>query len=160
MTRIACVLMVAVAGLSAASACHSPYKRVGGGCFYFSGNIKRNWFGARDYCKSLEQGGSLAIVDDCSLMRPLWNHILFTYGKSSHWLGASDMHHEGSWTWVDGSPVAMGMPFWSFNEPNNDGQEHCLEFWSAGNGYFNDGQCSRVESFICQAPRSKNSWSR
>ena len=118
-------------------------------------------FGAQEYCKSLIQGGSLAIVDDCNLMRPLWNHIVLTYGKSEHWLGALDRHHEGSWIWVDGSTVTMGMPFWAFDQPDNfRGQENCLEFSHTKSGYFNDQQCSREVSFVCQAPMSRKSWPR
>ncbi|XP_050707741.1 perlucin-like, partial [Eriocheir sinensis] len=82
-------------------------------------------------------------------------------GKSEHWLGASDRRHEGSWTWMDGSTVTMGMPFWAFDQPDNfRGQEHCLEFSHTKSGYFNDQQCSREVSFVCQAPMSIISWPR
>ena len=29
------------------------------------------------------------------------------------WIGADDVITEGTFQWIDGSPVAMGAPFWS-----------------------------------------------
>lgn len=94
--------------------------------------------------------GDLAVVDDCYLMQQLWNHILETYGKISHWLGATDQHHEGTWVWVDGTPVAMGTPFWPYYQPDIDNEDqHCLQFHASWNGYFDDTNCTLSYPFVC-----------
>ena len=30
-------------------------------------------------------------------------------------IGATDEAIEGQWVWIDGTPVAMGSPFWGYN---------------------------------------------
>ena len=34
------------------------------------------------------------------------------YDGVDYWVGGSDILVEGAWQWIDGSPVAMGAPFW------------------------------------------------
>jgi len=34
------------------------------------------------------------------------------YGN--YWIGATDIAEEGSWYWLDSSPVAMEVPFWHY----------------------------------------------
>lgn len=74
-------------------------------------------------------------------------------GSVTHWIGATDVHAEALWIWVDGTPVAMGTPFWAPTEPNNwHGTEDCLSILSNtySAGYFNDYTCSLEFFFICE----------
>ena len=64
------------------------------------------------------------------------------------WIGGNDLAHEGSWVWVDGTPVS-GYVSWAPGEPNNAGNnEDCLQL--RGDGYWNDAKCSRAMPSICE----------
>ena len=66
----------------------------------------------------------------------------------SVWIGGNDRAHEGSWVWVDGTPVS-GYVSWVSGEPNNSGDnEDCLQL--RGDGYWNDARCSRSMLSICE----------
>ena len=52
--------------------CPPPFIRVAGGCYDFQ-NVSVTWSEARVSCQEI--GGDLAIVDDCTAMAPIINHI-------------------------------------------------------------------------------------
>nr|AAP03438.1 dendritic cell-specific ICAM-3 grabbing non-integrin 2 [Chlorocebus aethiops] len=64
------------------------------------------------------------------------------------WMGLSDLNHEGTWQWVDGSPLLPSFKqYWNKGEPNNIGEEDCAEF--SGNGW-NDDKCNLAKFWICK----------
>uniref|UniRef100_A0A8C5XTA2 C-type lectin domain-containing protein n=1 Tax=Microcebus murinus TaxID=30608 RepID=A0A8C5XTA2_MICMU len=64
------------------------------------------------------------------------------------WIGMSDMTQEGSWQWVDGSPLPPSFTkHWNSGEPNNIGEEDCVELFSKG---WNDSQCNHAKFWICK----------
>uniref|UniRef100_A0A8I3ZZI6 CD209 molecule n=1 Tax=Callithrix jacchus TaxID=9483 RepID=A0A8I3ZZI6_CALJA len=64
------------------------------------------------------------------------------------WMGLSDLKQEGTWQWVDGSPLSPSLRrYWNQGEPNNIGEEDCAEF--NGNGW-NDDRCSAAKFWICK----------
>lgn len=64
------------------------------------------------------------------------------------WLGGFDTEQEGSWVWVSGRPVPASLK-WNDNEPNNKGNEDCLE-GVHGTRQFNDRACSAKFHFVCE----------
>ena len=68
-------------------------------------------------------------------------------GINDMWIGANDMHREGTMVWVsDKTYVSKGFSNWPPGEPNNGGQ-----LWlSYGYYKWNDGDCSRKFGFICK----------
>lgn len=74
----------------------------------FLGNI--GWHEAKRKCESM--GGYLAIVGSREE-----DEFLASLSRSHVWIGASDEQEEGSWTWLDGTPVEYAN--WDSDEPNN-----------------------------------------
>jgi len=79
--------------------------------------------------------------------------------RTAMWIGATDVGHEGKWTWVDGTPVVDGN--WNRNEPNNgDGKypENCAaaNYRSSSSrwyyGKWSDKRCDYKNSFACEIP--------
>ena len=64
-------------------------------------------------------------------------------------MGAQDNLVEGTFWWTDGSPLASDDPAWNSDEPNNMGDEDCvnLDLWRGG---LNDENCETPMPFICQ----------
>jgi len=60
-------------------------------------------------------------------------------GGESYWIGLSDARTEGTFEWLDGSPVTFTK--WNVGEPNDWGSnEDCAEINAAGG--MNDNNCS------------------
>ena len=68
------------------------------------------------------------------------------------WIGANDMHREGTMVWVsDTTNVSKGFSNWFPGEPNNSGRsEHCVHIWSVQGYKWNDADCSKKIGFICK----------
>ncbi|MBN3313165.1 CLC4M protein, partial [Atractosteus spatula] len=67
--------------------------------------------------------------------------------SSNHRLGLSDSGSEGSWKWVDGTPVDMSDKYWNAGEPNNVVNEDCGELKKSK---LNDTPCSINNPWICE----------
>lgn len=59
-------------------------------------------------------------------------------------IGGSDVDHEGTWTWIDGS--AFQFSNWGEDEPSGDNTENCLEMVGTKNGTWNDVPCDASHS--------------
>ena len=72
------------------------------------------------------------------------------------WLGGTDAAIEGTWTWPDGDafwadgPVSGRYSAWAVGEPNNSGNEDCLQLQATG--MWNDQECLRENAFACRKP--------
>ncbi|KAH0518439.1 CD209 antigen-like protein B [Microtus ochrogaster] len=68
--------------------------------------------------------------------------------KGATWMGLSDLKKEGSWLRVDDSLLSSRFQkYWNRGEPNNIGEEDCVEF--AGDGW-NDSKCDLQKFWICK----------
>jgi cysteine-rich repeat protein len=67
-------------------------------------------------------------------------------GTAGHWIGLADIDVEGRYDWVTGDPS----PYRHFTdgEPNNDGNEDCIE--TSPQGLWNDNKCSATKSALCE----------
>lgn len=94
------------------------------------------WDGARNYFQNL--GGDLAIINDAVENQELFDFTTLT--TSEAYFGLSDAAQEGTWTWVDGSPLDYSN-WGTGNEPNGGTYENYGMFYTSAypNGEWNDG---------------------
>ncbi|XP_002761722.3 CD209 antigen [Callithrix jacchus] len=114
-----------------------------GNCYFIS-NSQRNWPNSVTACQ--EVGAQLVIIKSDEEQ----NFLQLQSSRSNRlaWMGLSDLKQEGTWQWVDGSPLSPSLRrYWNQGEPNNIGEEDCAEF--NGNGW-NDDRCSAAKFWICK----------
>uniref|UniRef100_A0A8B9SEX7 C-type lectin domain-containing protein n=1 Tax=Apteryx owenii TaxID=8824 RepID=A0A8B9SEX7_APTOW len=109
---------------------------------YFLSTVQKTWQDAKLFCDSY--GSHLAIINSEQENKFLANQIM----DRQFWLGLTDMHKEGDWQWVDGSPLSL--KFWNAGEPNNVGHEgeDCATLY--GSGRWNDITCFDTKTWICE----------
>lgn len=109
------------------------------------------WKEAKAYCESI--GGTLAMPKTKEQNENIIN-IAKAYNINGLWLGGTDEGHEGTWTWLDETPIEYAN--WNTGEPNNmGGNEHYLETYTSGDtaGKWNDladDNISGISGFICE----------
>uniref|UniRef100_A0A8C7H357 CD209 antigen-like protein E n=1 Tax=Oncorhynchus kisutch TaxID=8019 RepID=A0A8C7H357_ONCKI len=80
-------------------------------CWYFVSSERKTWSESRQDC--VERGADLVIVNSREKQR-----FLFALNKRA-WIGLTDRETEGSWKWVDGTPLITR--YWTIDQPNNGG---------------------------------------
>uniref|UniRef100_A0A2K5JWY7 C-type lectin domain-containing protein n=1 Tax=Colobus angolensis palliatus TaxID=336983 RepID=A0A2K5JWY7_COLAP len=114
-----------------------------GNCYFIS-NSQRNWHDSITACQ--EMGAQLVVIKSAEEQ----NFLQLQSSRSNRftWMGLSDLNQEGTWQWVDGSPLLPSFKqYWNKGEPNNIGEEDCAEF--SGNGW-NDDKCNLAKFWICK----------
>ncbi|XP_018006915.1 C-type mannose receptor 2-like [Hyalella azteca] len=124
--------------------CQHPFVLVGTQCVHIITTGLYTWHEARTHCGLV--GGDLIVLDDCDQYQKV-SLYLDEQGYSHYWIGGSDEAEEGQWRWVDGSPMTMGLPYWGqayagTQEPDNPGQQNCLELNCAWMYRFSSAWCS------------------
>ena len=57
-----------------------------------------------------------------------------SFWAERHWIGLNDLNEEMYYEWDDGSDVTFTVWYW--NEPNNSGEEDCVEvYYNVSQGY-------------------------
>ncbi|XP_069335353.1 CD209 antigen-like isoform X2 [Eulemur rufifrons] len=121
-----------------------------GNCYFFSYS-QRNWHDSITACRDV--GAQLVVVKGEEEQNFL--QLQSSRRKRFSWIGMSDLTHEGTWQWVDGSPLPPSLTkHWNSGEPNNIGEEDCVEIFSQG---WNDHRCDIAKFWICK--RSAASYS-
>ncbi|XP_039107530.1 CD209 antigen isoform X2 [Hyaena hyaena] len=115
-----------------------------GSCYFFS-QTQNIWKESITACQSMR--AQLVIINSTEEQKFLkaWN----SKNNQRVWIGLSDHHNEGSWRWLDNTPLQLS--FWKEGEPNNHGDEDCVELYSDG---WNDNRCSTENFWICKKPSS------
>uniref|UniRef100_H0XUL8 C-type lectin domain-containing protein n=2 Tax=Otolemur garnettii TaxID=30611 RepID=H0XUL8_OTOGA len=114
-----------------------------GNCYFFS-KIQRNWHDSMTACQ--EVGAQLVVIKSTEEQDFL--QLQTSESKHFSWMGLSDLTHEGTWQWVDGSPLQSSfMNYWDKGEPNNIREEDCVEFGSQG---WNDLGCHHLRFWNCK----------
>ncbi|CAO2630909.1 CD209 antigen-like protein B [Lemmus lemmus] len=113
-----------------------------GNC-YFVSKYQKNWNSAVKACQEVE--AQLVIIksdEEQSFLQQT------AKAKGATWMGLSDLKNENTWLWVDDSPLSSRFQkYWNRGEPNNIGEEDCVEF--AGDGW-NDSKCDLQKFWICK----------
>uniref|UniRef100_A0A8C8U9G7 CD209b antigen n=1 Tax=Peromyscus maniculatus bairdii TaxID=230844 RepID=A0A8C8U9G7_PERMB len=113
-----------------------------GNCYFFS-KSQRNWNNAVKACQEVE--AQLVIIQSDEEQTFLQQT---SKAKGTTWMGLSDLKKEATWLWVDGSPLSSRFQkYWNRGEPNNIGEEDCVEF--SGDGW-NDSKCEQQKFWICK----------
>ncbi|XP_051749100.1 uncharacterized protein LOC127512338 [Ctenopharyngodon idella] len=88
--------------------------------FFSTSSVSKSWSESRQYCR--DHGGDLAIIDTEEKQRHISSFI-----TEPVWIGLTDIENEGTWKWVDNSPLNRG--FWFTGEPNSfhGTNEDCVE---------------------------------
>ncbi|KAL1772948.1 Cd209f [Sigmodon hispidus] len=113
-----------------------------GSCYLFSRTLG-SWEASASSCQDL--GAHLVVINSVEEQRFLkyWN----VRKNQRSWIGLSDHMLEGSWQWVDETPLRLS--FWKEGEPNNDGDEDCVELFMDD---WNDNKCTEQNFWVCELP--------
>ncbi len=127
-------------------ACPCPVRVYGGHAYEFCTQVGK-WTVARDACAA-HGGYHLVIVTDDAENQ--WvTATAATFSGDPWWLGASDRDKEGTFVWVDGSPV--GFAPWDNGEPNDQWwSEDCVGLLIDQGGDWNDEDCDSFSNFVCE----------
>ncbi|KAK9542028.1 hypothetical protein VZT92_002030 [Zoarces viviparus] len=102
-----------------------------------------SWEEGRKDCR--DKGADLVIIDSLQEQKFL-SSIIETRPS---WIGLSDRDDEGTWKWVDGTPLTEA--YWDLGEPNNGGED-CVVLRVDRNaeGNWNDVPCDYSLHWICE----------
>ncbi|XP_023806801.1 C-type lectin domain family 17, member A-like isoform X1 [Oryzias latipes] len=125
--------------------CPAGWIRFGSSCYFFSVESK-SWDEARKSCKARQ--ADLVVINTNDEKT-----FLVAFRDKPVWIGLTDKAEEGTWKWVDGSP--LNLKFWGKNQPDSDGggkihgEEDCAEIRETL-GYWNDLACGTSLRWICE----------
>ncbi|XP_063084371.1 CD209 antigen-like protein E isoform X1 [Cavia porcellus] len=113
-----------------------------GSCYLFSRTLG-SWDSSVSSCQAM--GAHLVIINSVAEQRFLsyWD-IRKNYLT---WIGLSDQNKEGSWNWVDNTPLQLS--FWKDGEPHNNGNEGCVQL---AENTWSDNRCTAQNFWICEKP--------
>ncbi|KAL3066795.1 hypothetical protein OYC64_016695 [Pagothenia borchgrevinki] len=108
---------------------------------YTISSIRKNWQESRDDC--LQKGADLVIVNS----REEENFL--SQFHETMWIGLTDLETEGTWKWVDGTP--MTERYWGPGEPNGRTSENCgdIKQYDLGKRW-NDANCNIKVCWTCE----------
>jgi cysteine-rich repeat protein len=110
------------------------------GACYRRDETSSAWDAARDRCAA--RGQRLASFAD----RASWDRVEAARlrDRPNVWIGLEDRSTEGDWRWSD--ETRAGFFVWADGEPNNAGEEDCVEAGSV----WNDLGCAQERPALCQ----------
>ncbi|KAM6954794.1 uncharacterized protein PEZ65_023402 [Lycodopsis pacificus] len=128
--------------------CPEGWRRFNSSCYLLS-TRSGSWEESRKDCR--DKGADLVIID--SLQE---QEFLSSVVTRRSWIGLSDRDDEGTWKWVDGTPLTEA--YWGLDEPNNgggdprSGEEDCAEIVVGRNAEinWNDLRCDNSRHWICE----------
>ncbi|XP_008284332.1 CD209 antigen-like protein C isoform X2 [Stegastes partitus] len=124
-------------------ACPQGWRQLGSSCYYVSSQ-RRNWDGSRQDC--LRRDADLVVINSRQEQDFLAGFAM------AAWVGMTDRQEEGSWIWVDGTPVDKDGLLWAPGQPDDAyGGEDCgdlraMEMFVG----LNDFNCSARVRWICE----------
>ena len=113
------------------------------GHHYYCSNDPAMWTDAQATC--VANGGYLAVINSAAENTLIANFL----STQSAYIGLSDHTNEGTFTWVDGSPLTYTN--WYTDQPNNyNGAQHYVEMLS--NGQWNDQYAKVALEYVMEIP--------
>lgn len=125
--------------------CQAGWKKFDLSC-YFVSTARKNWTISRQDC--ITKGADLVVID--SREEQIFVSQLLK-AEQNAWIGLTDSLEEGTWMWVDGTPVTTA--FWQPEQPNSfNGNQDCGEMVTkkSGVGEWNDDGCFAQQIWICE----------
>ncbi|XP_045074563.1 C-type lectin domain family 4 member E [Coregonus clupeaformis] len=126
------------------SECPQGWKKLGSRCYYIS-TKKNTWEKSRQDCR--DRGADLVIINS----QDKQTFVNWLCGVKKYvWIGLTDSVTEGTWKWVDDTPLTT--TYWNSREPNGGVAENCAYFysWSSDTGAWWDSGCSDQYRWICE----------
>ncbi|XP_071539264.1 uncharacterized protein [Panulirus ornatus] len=149
------LLLVALVGTTAGEQCYPPYQPQGGMCVYINKDMPLSWQEARDFCASMAGDGAtsdLAIFPTCDAFTIFAGYLGFTAPpNSTFWVGAHTEFTVNNWRWLDGEPLATGVPYWAYSEGHDEGED-CAAMDSKSYFQLADFNCDGPRFSICSMP--------
>ncbi|XP_071192913.1 uncharacterized protein [Salvelinus alpinus] len=135
-----------VHGTPAGRPCPEGWKTSVSSCYYTTTGIK-TWEESREDCN--ERGAHLVIINS----REEQTFINGLYGPGNEtWIGLMNVDTEGTWKWVDGTPLTTA--YWRTGKPSSylGANQDCVEFFhrSSDPGEWNDEECHKSNNWICE----------
>uniref|UniRef100_A0A8D0D291 C-type lectin domain-containing protein n=1 Tax=Sander lucioperca TaxID=283035 RepID=A0A8D0D291_SANLU len=90
------------------------------GSFYYISSIKKTWQESRDDC--LQKGADLLIINSKE------EHDFTRTFQKRLWIGLTDSETEGTWKWVDGTPLTKRFTHF-FHLVLNDSPCYSSHYW-------------------------------
>ncbi|XDV12798.1 hypothetical protein PO909_001373 [Leuciscus waleckii] len=127
------------------------------GRFYVFSNDTMDWDNSRKRCQDL--GGDLVIINSSEEQEFLAQQTVISKASVLHWIGLTDRQTEGTWLWVDNTPLNSNLSWWIFPPDNYDTHDPLGEDCAVLNGYlrgekWGDISCLKKERSICEIPCS------
>lgn len=132
--------------------CRSYVWEAGQRVFYLCSR-QADWIAARLACQAYGTGHSLAVFHDAAEQAAVVEQLAAVPAEANApwWIGLGDAVSEGIFVWVDGTPVDFTA--WNPGEPNNLGEEDCVQFPGGSLGLWNDLTCDTSMFYICEGPQ-------
>ncbi|XP_055780100.1 CD209 antigen-like protein E [Salvelinus fontinalis] len=122
--------------------CPQDWKKSCCSCYYISPD-KKTWEDSRKDCQA--RGANLVIIDSRE------EQALIKAFNRRAWFGLTDREVEGTWRWVDGTP--LNTSYWKKGEPNDLQGEDCALVDNTQQDpllAWNDVPCNHTNSWICE----------
>ncbi|KAM6897978.1 C-type lectin domain family 4 member E-like [Lycodopsis pacificus] len=128
--------------------CPEGWRRFNSSC-YLPSTRSGSWEESRKDCR--DKGADLVIIDSLQEQKFLLRIVVTQFT----WIGLSDRDDEGTWKWVDGTPLTEA--YWG-SPPDNGGgdpqwgEEDCAEIIDDRNAErnWNDLRCDNARKWICE----------
>ncbi|CAJ1059159.1 CD209 antigen-like protein E [Xyrichtys novacula] len=121
--------------------CDTGWKKYGHSC-YFVSTARKSWAASREDCKAQE--ADLVVMNN-EEEKDFVSGLVS--GGENTWIGLTDSAQEGTWMWLDGTPVTT--TYWESGQPNSSGgDQDCGEMVQRGE--WNDETCSTNNIWICE----------
>jgi hypothetical protein len=108
--------------------------------------LTTNWSSANTTCTDYGYD-SLAKTVAATETSGLRELVLDAGGWDDTWIGLSDLDHDGTWTWMDGTEAIH--EDWGPGEPSS-GEDNCVEIYSVNDWTWNDRVCAEEFPFACE----------
>ncbi|XP_076731028.1 C-type lectin domain family 4 member E-like isoform X1 [Maylandia zebra] len=129
--------------------CPAGWSRFSCSCYLLS-ERSASWDAARKDCR--DRGADLVVIDS-----PEDQTAVSNIATAAAWIGLNDKEQEGTWKWVDGTPLTL-IPAgnWAEDQPDNGGgssywgEEDCVHVRTDTKKTWNDRSCSTSYKWICE----------
>ncbi|XP_056246252.1 CD209 antigen-like protein E isoform X2 [Seriola aureovittata] len=130
--------------------CPAGWRRFSHACYFLSCNTG-SWEKGREDCRAKE--ADLVIIDSLEEQTFLSKLIK---EETLAWIGLTDKASEGTWIWIDGTPLSL--QYWRETQPDNGGghqslgEEDCGQIILGTNDLtnWNDLPCKNDVKWICE----------
>ncbi|XP_028249854.1 C-type lectin domain family 10 member A-like isoform X2 [Parambassis ranga] len=126
--------------------CPSEWTMFGCSC-YLVPSKSGSWDEGRADCRG--KGADLVVIDSIQEQT-----FLSTFTTQRSWIGLTDREKEGTWKWIDGTPLTL--TDWAQKQPDNGngdpqwGEEDCAQIRTDKNTRWNDLSCAAQLKWVCE----------